>query len=580
MTGIAAIFAPGPTRPAQPERMMAAMHERVHDASGIWLDAPFALGALVLHTTAESLEAAQPLASEDNALVLVMDGYLTNWEELRRDLLERGAILRNRSDGELVLRAYQFWGEDCANRLEGEFAIVIADGQRRRLFAMRDHQGLRPLYVHDDGSAVLIASDLAAIVAASSLKPQPNLDYLASIAAGQWYQRDATVWQGVERVPQAHWLVVEAGRRILQQYYAVPETMTLRYRREQDYVDHYREVLSDAVHRTARSHRTLAVAVSGGLDSSSIFCLADQLERDGCLPSAALQGYTMVGEPGSEAYELPFARAAASHCSRTLVEVPLFRPELAWFPARIAADADVPLPPNAAILRTIEQRIAADGSRAILNGLGGDQWLDGTSEYYAEYARSFDVAGFARALARDVRAQGLRDTVPLALWFAASGFAPLTLRRMLRRRRRAWRYRNPDGLFWIRPEWRERLLAIEERFVEASPQGPRAQGNWNRWMSPFQAFALDYLQRQRAQSGIETREPMQTRQFISFCASAPKSIFRQAGVTKCVHRKAMRSIMPDLIEAAYDAPRAVIAADLERLFAQLSEKGLVESVAV
>lgn len=559
MTGIAAIFAPGPAREGQIDRMLAAMSERVRDVSGTWAAAPFALGAHVLHTTAESLEAAQPLVSKDGGVALVMDGYLTNWEELRRDLTERGAVLRNRSDAELVLCAYEQWGEDCANRLEGEFAIVIADRRQHRIYAVRDHQGLRPLFVYEDGEALLFASDIAAIVAAAGRKPMPNYDYLANIVGGHWFLPNATVWKGLDRVPQAHWLSWDGNRRTARCYYDLPTAVTLHYRRESDYVHHYREVLFDAVRRTARSHRPLAVAVSGGLDSSSIFCVADALERQGDLPAPGLQGYTLVGEPGSDAYELPYARAAADHCRRSLVEAPLFRPGVEWFTARGAADCDIPVPHNAAMSITLEQCAQANGARVWLDGQGGDERLDGTSEYYTEFARAFDIPGFAAALLRDARADGWRRTVPVAVRFALAGFTPLALRRMVWRHRRERCYRNPDDLFWLKPEWRERLLGFEENFTAALPEDRHARGNWNRLLSPYSQFAFDIMQRQRARAGLEARNPMLTCGFIAFCSSAPKWIFLQGGLTKSVHRKAMRGILPDLIvdrtsKAEFSAP--------------------------
>lgn len=559
MTGIAAIFTAGSRPAAQLAPMMAAMSERVHDVRGEWSDGCFALGALVLHTTAESLEAPQPLVNEDESLAIVMDGYLTNWEQLNRDLAARGAVLRNRTDHELVLRAYEQWGEDCADRIEGEFAFVIADNRARRIYAARDHQGLRPLYLHQDGERLLIASDIAPIIAALGKPPRPNEDFLAAALSGHFYQPEATVWREVSRAPSGHWLTFDGSALRRRRYYEIPAGPLLRYRREEEYAEHYREMLFDAVRRTSRSHRPLAVAVSGGLDSSSIYCIADRLEREGRLAAPGFGGYTLAGAPGTAAYELPYARAAAEHCGRSLVEVPLFRPPIDWFTERARRDCDLPIPQNGAMSIGLEQRASADGARAILNGIGGDQWLDGSFEYYSEYAGAFDLRGFLRALARDARQVGLRSIGPRALRFGASAFLPMGLRRAVRRRRREQRYRDPRELYWLAPAWRERLLEIEESFVAQLPEEPRAQGVWNRVLSPWHHVALDFMQRQRAQSGLESREPMQTRQFIAFCASLPKATLHEAGSTKVLHRQAMRGILPDLItdrrdKAEFSAP--------------------------
>lgn len=547
MTGITAILSDGPACRKQLERMMGAMAGRVKDERATWIRGSFALGAMVLHTTSESLEASQPHTNEDASLSLAMDGYLTNWEDLRRELDARGACLRNRSDAELVLRAYEEWGQDCANRLEGEFAIVIADQRARQIYLVRDHQGLRPLYTYQDKGALLIASDLAAIIAGCERKPDANFDYLANIASGCWYLRDATVWQGIERVPQAHWMTIGASGRTLRRYYDLPATVGLRYSSEADYVDHYRSVLIDAVRRTSRSHRPLGIAVSGGLDSSAIYCIAHQLELQGRLPAPGFQGYSLAGESGTPAYELPYARAVAEHCGRALIEVPLFRPGVDWFIGQARLDCDVPIPHNGAMSLTLEQTAQAHGCRALLNGDGGDQWLDGSREYYTEFARSFDLAGFAAALDRDAGVAGWPGALADALRFGAGAFVPSALRRMVQRRRRERRYRDPEALYWMLPAWRERLLRFEQQFADSLPAAPRAAGNWHRVFSPYRAFQLDFMQRQRAQCGIETREPMQTRQFIAFCAGTPKWIHQQAGLTKVVHRKALRGIMPDCV---------------------------------
>jgi asparagine synthase (glutamine-hydrolysing) len=104
----------------------------------------------MLRTTPESLEETQPLANEDESLVLVMDGRVDNWEELRKELLAKGARLRTRADAELVLRAYETWGRDCLARIDGDFALVIWDARKQTAFCARDRMGVRPFYFWRD----------------------------------------------------------------------------------------------------------------------------------------------------------------------------------------------------------------------------------------------------------------------------------------------------------------------------------------------------------------------------------------------------------------------------------------------
>jgi asparagine synthase (glutamine-hydrolysing) len=547
MTGIAAIFTAGPASEARLDRMLAPMAGRAFDGTGRWIKGEFALGACILHTTAESLEAAQPHTNEDESLALVMDGYLTNWDELRRDLTQRGAVLRNRSDAELVLRAYEQWGEDCAARIEGEFAFVIADTRAHRVFAARDHQGLRPLFFHEHRGTVLIGSDLAAVVAALNSPPVPNLDYLVGVAAVELFLPRDTVWKGVKRLEQSHTLSHDGERLTLRRYYELPLGERLRYRSDAEYAEHYRAMLSDALRRTTRSHLPIGIAVSGGLDSSSLYCLADRLEARGQLLAPGFQGYTLAGVPGSSNYEIPYARAAADHIGRTLTEVPLFKPPLEWYTEQARIERDIPIPTNGAMTIDLERQVHADGARVLINGDGGDEWLQGSWDYYREFVAEGDVAGLFAALRRDAGALGWGTALDKAFRTGFSALVPARLRATRRAARRAAHYADSEAYFWLKPDVRA-LLERDEGIYDASlPADPRARRANNLFASPFGAYARARMQRQRGLSGIESRHPMFTRQFIGFSLATPEHIRRRAGVTKVVHRIAMQGILPDMI---------------------------------
>ena len=206
MSGIAAAlrFDGGPALSGLVETMTAAMDFRGPDGIHHWTDGAAAIGQCLLCTTAESLAETLPLVGEDSRLALVMDGRLDNWEELRGELLAKGVRLRGRTDSELVLRAYETWGADCAARLDGDFVFVIWDQQRREAFCVRDQTGAKPLHYHWNGQRLLIASDLHAIYAAAPEARAPNEGMLAEILAGEWYARDETLWRGIMKLTPAH----------------------------------------------------------------------------------------------------------------------------------------------------------------------------------------------------------------------------------------------------------------------------------------------------------------------------------------------------------------------------------------
>ena len=163
MSGIAGIinFDGKPVEPGQIEKMTSAMDHRGPDGINHWVNDSVALGQCMLQTTPESLEEHQPLANENESLVLVMDGRVDNWQELRVKLLGKGAILRDRSDAELVIRAYEIWGGECLQHIDGDFALVIWNTIKREVFCARDRMGNRPLYCWRKENTFVFSSDLS-----------------------------------------------------------------------------------------------------------------------------------------------------------------------------------------------------------------------------------------------------------------------------------------------------------------------------------------------------------------------------------------------------------------------------------
>lgn len=544
MTGIAGFFSRGPAEPQRLEIMLAGMADRAFDGEGRWVQGRFALGCAMLHTTAEALEAGLPHTNEDGSLAVVLDGHLTNWAELRRDLKERGAVLRNRSDAELVLRAYEQWGEGCADRIEGEFAFIVADTRRHRIFAARDHHGTKPLFYHAGPDSLVIASDIKAVLGGLDHVPEPNRDYLIGIAAMQFHLPEETVWRGVSRLLQAHCLTFDGVRCDTGRYYDLPLGEVIHYKSDAEYAEHYRAVLFDSVRRVSRSHCPLAIAVSGGLDSSAVFGIAHQLEAQGQLLAPGFRGYTLAAEPGTTAYEVPYARAAAAHVGRDLVEVPLFKPSLDWYTARARADADLPTTTNGAMTMGIEQRIHADGARVYLTGEGGDEWLQGNNFYYSEMLRAAELGKFWQALREDAQEQGWPAAARAALRVGLSTFVPDALRRARRYRQRRKAYGQHSDLFWLTPEARAVLSRQSALYQDALPRDPRAASKTNLFYSPPSAFGRAIMERHGNMNGVEYRHPMLTRQFIAFSLATPERLRRRGGVTKVIHRIAMQGVLP------------------------------------
>ncbi|MEP3052408.1 MAG: asparagine synthase-related protein [Erythrobacter sp.] len=545
MTTIAAIFIDHGVSKVQLDAMLASMNDRPSDASGTLVNGATGLGATVLNATAEACEAEQPWVSTDNQLAVVIDGYLTNYHELRSELLACGALLRNRSDAELVLKAYEKWGDDCVRHIDGEFAFVIADQRKRRVFCARDHQGLRPLFYHHDGSQIFIASEVSAIIAVAGDRLRPDYDYLAGVMAGQWYNREATVWSGVKRLLPAHTLSFDGNSPSSQEYWSLQLGHTIRYSSDEEYAEHYREMLFDCVRRASRTHAPLAFGVSGGLDSSALYCAAHKLLEKGELAAQSMRGYTLAGAIGTPADEISYARAAAAHVGDRLSEIPLTEPSIDWYTGQAQTTCDLPIPTNGVMTFGLEQRAAEDGCRVVIGGSGGDEWLQGTSHLYRGFLAEGDFRSFWHYFGIGIEKRGFLGTLNLASRQSLMALAPQMLASRLRKWRRS--SRRKGAAFWLNKQSRIRLARIEEDYHADMPINPVEWSKTNLLRSPFSDLAYCMMRSQYSRSGLEPRYPMLARQFIEFSAATPENTRHRAGQRKFLHRLAMKGILPDVI---------------------------------
>lgn len=544
MSAIGAIFAREGVPSGQLEAMATSLGQIPHDQAGTWRSGPMALAAAVLHTTGESREQDQPATSADGQLAIALDGYLLNPDEVSEQLAAKGVVLRNRSDAEIALRAYEAWGEDCAARLEGEFSFIIADLRAGRLFVARDHLGFLPLYYREENGRLIVASDFRTIAALSETPLEPNHLYLAQAIANRWCLREDTPWLGVKRALRAHVTIYDGTRLEIRNYWEPPTDVTIRYAREEEYVEHYREVLLDCLARASRSDSPVGVAVSGGLDSSALFCLADRLDAEGRWRAPGFAGYSLAADESGNAFELPYARAAARLIGRPLTEVPLFDPDIDWYTEDARWHHDMPIPSNGAMMLDLDRRVVADGSRVLINGSGGDEWLQGNTQYYREFVAEADAGGFWQALRRDADAFGWAGASRTALRQASAELTPAPLREVIRER--VLRKLRKTGIEapWLAPHLREALIEAEEAYGRTLPEHGIAWAKHNLVKSPFSDLTNAMMRRQRARIGLESRHPMLSRAFIEFSLATPGFIKRQGAVTKVVHRKAMADVLP------------------------------------
>ena len=192
------------------------------------------------------------------------------------------------TDVELSLEAYRAGGVECAERLVGDFAFVVWDGARERLFGARDAMGMRSLVYRAEAGRTLFATEVKQILAVPGVPARIYEPAVGVYLSGPHMPPEWTFYEGIDRLGPAHALVVEGGEKRVWRYWDVDPGKRIRYRREEEYAEHFLEVFREAVRARLRSVHPVGLLLSGGVDSGSVAAVAGTLLKSGeaeCPPS-------------------------------------------------------------------------------------------------------------------------------------------------------------------------------------------------------------------------------------------------------------------------------------------------------
>ncbi len=285
MSGIVGIvhFAGAPVDRHLLGRMTSFMALRGPDAQEIWVDSTVGLGRALLRTTDEADHERQPFTL-DGQVWIVADARVDARSELISQLHAHGhGDLRSYSeatDVELILRAYQTWNEDCVNHLLGDFAFAIWDGPRQRLFCGRDHLGVKPFFYARVGETLIFSSSLDCIRQHPGVSDRLNDMAIADFLLFDRNQNPAaTSFADIQRLPPAHVATWAADGMQLRRYWRFPIDEPVYFRKDDDYVDRFTELLEQAVDDRLRTKK-IGVFMSGGLDSPAMTATACRILRN------------------------------------------------------------------------------------------------------------------------------------------------------------------------------------------------------------------------------------------------------------------------------------------------------------
>lgn len=554
MSGIAGIvhFDGAPADSDALDKMTATMVRRGPDGVGRWIGDTVALGQCMFRTTPESLLETQPLANEDETLVLVMDGRVDNCGELRRELLERGARLRDRTDAELVLRAYEAWGEECPLRIVGEFVFFIWDACRRRLFAARDAAGVRHFYYHRGAGWFAFASEIKGLLALGRIEPQLNESRLMDYLEDEFDRDDevGTFFLGVERLPAGHAMRVAKRGVETWRYWDPGALPAARFASIDDCAAAYLTQLRVAVKCRLRSIAPVGATLSGGLDSSTIVGLISKEFRDE-LPQP-LRTFSLVRRDRENCQDWP-------SIARILADDDWLEPNVVTSDLPLdfcrsfhadAAKVDEPFAlTHGLIQRVLVEAARSRGCNVLLEGMAGDLHFYAYDRTLESILRSKRYGRLPLSLLACLLHEEPGGVATLFRRSAAS-VAPGVVKDAFRRLRDS-RLRREDELGSSyteaariilrrksakREEARARVREVDDRALHA-----------RNFTSGLLSFAQEVCGQIALSNGVELRSPYADRRLIEFAVSMPAEAKWMAPWYKHLLRKSARGLLPESV---------------------------------
>ncbi|MBI1401789.1 MAG: amidotransferase 1, exosortase A system-associated [Porphyrobacter sp.] len=376
MCGIAGIFhaeTPKPVDPVRVERMCDALAHRGPDGSGVWTDHGIGLG----HRRLSIIDIAgspQPMHSADGRAVIVFNGEIYNFRELRRELEQAGFTFRTSGDTEVILAAWQKWGPDCLARLDGMFAFALFDLGKRQLFLARDRFGVKPLFLaHLSDGSIAFASELKGLLAHPLLRRRVNPQALEAYMAWGYVPDSHSILAGVEKLPAGHFLLLDQGRApgAPRRWWDIDFTAREKGS-EADLSAQLVHLMREGVRSRMVADVPLGAFLSGGVDSSGVVALMSEA-------SAAPVQTCSIGFDVAAYDETSYAREVAARFGADHAERIVATDDFAAIDA-LAAMFDEPFADASALPTWRVCQLARERVTVALSG-------DGADEAFAGYRR-------------------------------------------------------------------------------------------------------------------------------------------------------------------------------------------------
>ncbi len=528
----------------------------------------------------------QPMPNEKGDLWIVFNGEIYNYKEIALELQAKGVQLRSTSDTEVLLYAYQLWGEDCLQKLNGMFAFAVYDLRERKLFAARDRLGIKPLYYHFENGRLIFASEIKAILDSGLVEKRPDFNALHTPARFQ-----VSPWTGFENIlklPPGHCLTLEAGKLSVRQYWNLRPTE--QEADESALIERLDSLLTDAVRLQMRADVPVGVFLSGGLDSSIVSALMRANTQQ------TVHSFTIKFADEDQKFERMtpdevYAREVAQQFGFEYHEIEI-RPQVEELLPKVIWHMDEPISDPAAINTYLISKAARDLDIVVLlNGMGGDEVFGGYRKHLACLSADTYQALVPGLIRRMV--QYTADLIPVAT--ASRGLKQIRWgKRFLSfaESPRSDRYLMSD--LSVAPKQFSQMFASRMSYYDSHffrAQASRFNGNGLSYLTQMclndtlvflPEHNLTYSDKASMAASIESRPPLTDHRIVEFMFSVQPSSRIQGFTQKYLLKKVSEKYLPDRIiyrpKAPFSSPlRSWVRGPLAPMVAELLSESALRS---
>ena len=345
------------------------------DSEGLWVDETAALGMRRL-SIIDLKTGDQPVFSEDRSVVVMMNGELYNYREVRADLEKRGHKFVSRTDTEILPHLYEEYSEGLLEHVNGMYAFSLWDSRKKKLILARDRFGEKPLYYGVFGGKLIWASELKSLAAHPDVNTELDLDALRHYVSFDYVPAPLSIFNGIRKLPAAHVLTVENGEVKTRRYWDIAFQKPDRKGGLEEAAHELHDLLSDAVRMRLVSDVPLGILLSGGIDSSTVAAFAVRHANE------TVKTFS-IGFEEDSFDESRYARMVANHLGTDHHEEKLSATRTGDLIGDIGGWLDEPLSDGSLVPTFLLSQFVRKHVTVALGGDGGDELFAGYPMYYA-----------------------------------------------------------------------------------------------------------------------------------------------------------------------------------------------------